>query len=102
MDLRGANLCVAPILHTDLSGAMLHRPSLPGVYFADVDLSDAFFSGADLSKAQFRDVDFRDLEEIRAWMIEYLTGFRTTFRPYLEDILARMEGSGDGGEHRQN
>jgi hypothetical protein len=32
------------------------------------------------------------LAEIRDWMIENVQRFPTVFRPYLEDVLNRMEG----------
>lgn len=32
-----------------------------------------------------------ELEEIRTWMIEQVTGLPTTFRPYLEAVLEKMQ-----------
>ena len=54
-------------------------------------LDNAKMSRVVASRPGYIDSSEEELDQIRTWMIEYVTRFRATFRPYLEAILERME-----------
>ena len=57
-------------------------------------LDDAKRNRVAVSRPGHIDDSEEELNQIRTWMTEHVTKFRTTFRPYLEDVLERMEGNG--------
>ena len=54
-------------------------------------LDDYKMSRVVVSRPGSIDNSEEELDEIRTWMIEHVTRFRTTFGPYLEAVLASMQ-----------
>ncbi|MCY3748085.1 MAG: DUF4268 domain-containing protein [Chloroflexi bacterium] len=61
-------------------------------------LDDAKMSRVVVSRPGHIDAPENELDQIRIWMIDHLTRFRTTFGPYLEDVLEKMQEAGGQGE----
>ena len=54
-------------------------------------LDDAKSSRVGVSRSGSLDDSEEKLDEVRAWMIDHVQRFRPVFRPYLEDVLSRLE-----------
>ena len=54
-------------------------------------LDDSKSSRIGVSRSGSLDDSEEELDEIRSWMIDHVQKFRPVFRPYLEDVLSRME-----------
>lgn len=61
-------------------------------------LDDAKMSRVVVSRPGHIDASEDELSQIRTWMIDHLTRFRTAFGPFLEDVLERMQETGAQGE----
>ena len=57
-------------------------------------MDDSKMSRVAVSRPGRIDSSEEELGEIRKWMTENLTKFRTAFQPHLEDVLEKMEGNG--------
>lgn len=55
-------------------------------------LDDAKSSRVGVSRSGSLDDSEEELDEIRSWMIDHVQRFRPVFRPYLEDVMSRVEG----------